>query len=162
MNEKEINLESMLEEFSKVLPKFADRRIDYSKSNKRPVITCFIKFNDKILILKRSNEVSTDKGLWSSVSGYIDEVMSVQEKAHKELMEELNITLDMIKKTKIGEPYEYTDSKTWIIFPVLVELNTEPDIRLDWEHTEYKWIYPFELKQYEIMADLDNTLARVL
>ncbi len=54
-----IVLEKILQEFSEKLPKFPDGRIDYSGSDKAPVLTCFVKFGDKILLLKRSDKVRT-------------------------------------------------------------------------------------------------------
>ena len=72
---------------------------------------------------------------------------------------------DLIKQTKLGQPYELTDNKTkkiWVIFPVLVELNKEPVIKLDWEHTDFRWIDPADIKSFDIVPDLDKTLSRVL
>ncbi|MBM3209542.1 NUDIX domain-containing protein [Candidatus Shapirobacteria bacterium] len=161
----EIIFENVLREFSERLPRFSDGRIDYSDSNKAPVLTCFVRFNNKILLLKRSDKVRVYQGLWNSVAGYLDEFRPLEEKALEELREELGITADIIKQTKLGQPYELTDNKanrTWVIFPVLVELNREPVIKLDWEHTDYKWIDPDDLKSFDIVPDLDKTLAQVL
>jgi len=161
----EIVFEKVLREFSEKLPKFSDGRIDYSNSVKGPVLTCFVKFGDKILLLKRSGKVRVYQGLWNSVAGYLDEFRPLEEKAHEELREELGITPDLIKQTKLGRSYELTDNKAqkiWVIFPVLVELNKEPAIKLDWEHTDFKWIDPADLKNFDIVPDLDKTLARVL
>ena len=36
------------------------------------IVTSFIKFNNQILILKRSEKVRSMKGLWSGVSGIIE------------------------------------------------------------------------------------------
>lgn len=161
----EIIFENVLREFSEKLPKFSDGRIDYSNSNKAPVLTCFVKYGDKILLLKRSDKVRTYQGLWNSVAGYLDDFRSLEEKALEELREELGITVDIIKQAKLGRPYELVDDeakKIWIIFPVLVELNKEPVIKLDWEHTDYKWIDPADLKSFNIVPGLDKTLAKVL
>ncbi len=46
--------------------------------------------------------------------------------------------------------------------PVLVELKNKIEIKLDWEHTEYRWIGVKELKDYDFVTDLDETLMRVL
>ncbi|MBU2579184.1 NUDIX domain-containing protein [Patescibacteria group bacterium] len=165
MNNNEIVFEKVLQEFSEKLPKFSDGKINYSESNKAPVLTCFVKYNDKILLLKRSNEVRVYQGLWNSVAGYLDEFRPLEEKAREELREELGITADLIKQTKMGQPYEMIDNnvqKIWIIFPVLVELNKKPAIKLDWEHTEYQWISPSELKKFDVVPSLDKTLAKVL
>lgn len=161
----EIIFENVLCEFSEKLPKFSDGRIDYSISDKAPVLTCFVKFENKILLLKRSDKVRAYQGLWNSVAGYLDEFRPLEEKALEELREELGITADIIKQTKLGQPYELIDDKAkkiWVIFPVLVELNKEPDIKLDWEHTDYKWIDPVDLKSFDIVPDLDKTLRACL
>ncbi len=165
MNNNGIVLEKILREFSGKLPKFPDGRINYSTSDKAPVITCFVKYGDKILLLKRSGKVCAYQGLWNTVSGYLDEFCSLEQKAHKELREEVGITIDMIKQTKLGQPYEFIDNNTrkiWVIFPILVELNKKLVIKLDWEHTEYKWISPQDLKNFDIVPNLDKTLSKVL
>ena len=36
------------------------------------IVTSFIKDDEKLLILKRSNKVKTMKGLWAGVSGIIE------------------------------------------------------------------------------------------
>jgi 8-oxo-dGTP pyrophosphatase MutT (NUDIX family) len=161
----EIVFEEILREFSEKLPKFPDGRIDYSDSDKAPVLTCFVKYKDKILLLKRSDKVRIYQGLWNSVAGYLDEFRPLEEKVLEELREELSITPDLIKQTKLGQSYELIDSKAkkiWIVFPVLVELNKEPKIKLDWEHTDLKWIDPADLKNFNTVPDLDKTLAKVL
>lgn len=161
---KEIVLEKVLQEFSEKLPKFSDGRINYSSSDKAPVLTCLVEYNDKILLLKRSDKVRTYQGLWNTVVGYLDEIRPLEEKAREELQEELGITADLIQKIKLGEPYELNDkniNKTWIIFPVLAELNKEPVIKLNWEHTEYKWIDPADLKKFDIVPNFEETWGRV-
>lgn len=162
--QNKIVLEKVLQEFSEKLPKFSDGRIDYSSSGKAPVLTCFVKYEDKILLLRRSDKVRTYRGLWNTVAGYLDELRPLKEKAQEELREELGITVDMIEKIKLGEPYEFSDkniNKTWIIFPVLVELSREPVIILDWEHTEYQWIDSIDLKKFDIVPNLEETWGRV-
>ena len=36
------------------------------------IVTSFIKHNERLLILKRSDEVKTMKGLWAGISGIIE------------------------------------------------------------------------------------------
>ncbi len=149
---------SIIKEFSKKLPKFKDGRIDYSKSNEAPVITVFIKVKDKILLLKRSNKVLTYKGKWNTIAGYLDEVKPIEEKIKEELREEINVK--EVLSIKIGNYFEILDkkiNKKWIVTPVLVELKDRPEIKLDWEHTEFKWIKPEEMKNYDTVANLDKS-----
>ncbi len=165
MDEREMETSEVLREFAEKLPRFPDGRIDYSNSDKAPVLTCFVRFEDKILLLKRSDRVRTHKGKWYTVAGYVDEPKPIREKALEELHEELGISEQNILQCKIGSPYEFFDpdeQKTWLVHPVLVELKQRPEIKLDWEHTEFKWISPYELTTYVTVPKLEESLKRVL
>ena len=153
----------IIKEFSKKLPKFKDGRIDYSKSNEAPVITVFIKFKDKILLLKRSDKVLTYKGKWNTIAGYLDEVKPIEDKVKEELREEINVKEFL--SIKIGKYFKILDkkiNKKWIVTPVLVELKDKPEIKLDWEHTEFEWIKPEEMKNYDTVVSLDKSLEKVI
>ncbi len=52
--------------------------------------------------------------------------------------------------------------KTWIITPVLAEFKNELEIKLDWEHTEYRWIKPSELENFDIVPSLKESLKRMV
>ena len=154
-----------IKEFAKKLPKFPDGRIDYTHSDTALVLTVFIKYKDKILLLKRSDKVGTYKGKWNTVAGYIDEPKPLIKKIMEEISEELGITEDNISSYKLGESFEFTDTrakKTWIVHPAKVELKTDPDIKLDWEHAEYKWIKPEELEKFDTVPNLNLSLKRGL
>ncbi|MCK4520390.1 NUDIX domain-containing protein [Candidatus Parcubacteria bacterium] len=164
MDKTEEKILKTIKEFAKKLPKFPDGRIDYSNSDIAPVITVFIKYKDKILLLKRSNKVRVYQEKWNTIAGYLDEIKPVREKIVEEIKEEIGISEDNISSIHIGEPYEFTDAevnKIWIVCPVSVELRNEPNIKLDWEHTEYKWIKPEELKKFDVVFNLDKSLENV-
>ena len=67
------------------LPKFEDGRIDYTSSKKAPILLCFVKFQEKILLVKRSNKVGNYQGKWNVVAGFIDEPKPLKEKVLEEL-----------------------------------------------------------------------------
>jgi ADP-ribose pyrophosphatase YjhB (NUDIX family) len=147
------------------LPTFPDGRINYSNAKTAIVITVFIKFNDKILLLKRSNKVSTYKGLWNTVAGYIDEIKPVKEKIYDELKEEVGIIKNDIKNLKLKAPFSFKDNqinRTWIVNPAVVELNKKPDIKLDWEHVEYQWIDPKIINSFNTVPNLKESLKKGL
>ncbi|MFH1473521.1 MAG: NUDIX domain-containing protein [Candidatus Aenigmatarchaeota archaeon] len=149
----------VIDEFRGRLPKFQDGRIDYSKSDKAPVITVFVKCKNKILLLKRSNKVNDYQGKWNAVAGYLDKMIPVQEKVLEEIEEELGIEKKWIMSIRIGKPYEIVDSeinKTWIVNPVIVELKEFPNIRLNFEHTEFKWIRKDELVNFDTIPRLKS------
>lgn len=157
MNEKRIL--KVIEDFSKKLPHFPDGRINYSNSNIAPVINVVVQYQNKILLLKRSEKVNSYKGKWNTLGGYLDEVKPVREKVEEELGEELKI--NNLEKTKFsyGEIYEFHDKeigKTWIIQPVLVEFARRPNIKLDWEHTDARWIFPKEITKFDCVPKIER------
>lgn len=159
------NVPSSVIELSKILPKFPNGRINYKNSPEAAVVTVFVEFEGKILLLKRSNKVGTYRGMWNTVAGYLDELKPVENKARKEVEEELGIKTSEIKTIKIGKNYEFTDEnihKTWIVYPVLVTLSTKPNIKIDWEHTEFTWIDPKDIGKFEIVPKLEESLKRAM
>ncbi len=51
---------------------------------------------------------------------------------------------------------------TWLVAPVLVKLKRKPDVKIDYEHTEFKWIKPNEIDNYDIVPGADKDLRLVL
>ena len=131
----------------------------------RRIITAFIKNNDKILILKRSEKVRSMKGLWSGVSGIIENDEIPTNRAKIEIFEEVGIKenkinlVKSVEKIKISSP-QY-ENHEWEVFPFLFETN-ETEIKLNWENSEYKWINVNELKNYETVPSLDKILFNLL
>lgn len=154
----------IISEFAEKLPHFPDGRIDYSNSKEAPVLNCFVEFNGKLLLLKRSDKVGAYKGKWNSIGGYLDDSKSLDQKVKEELSEELNIEDDDIANIKIGSAYKFHDQaidKIWHIFPVLAELKTKPKIKLDWEHTDFVWIDIDEIKNYDTVPKLLEVLEHL-
>ena len=143
-------------------PKFIPKpgQVDYTNIRYCPTINCIIKCNDEFLLLKRSPDLNLYPGLWNGVSGFLDDHQDIQDKVREELKEELNILEDKISSIKVFNPFyiegkEY--DKTWIVFPVLVEINSK-DLKIDFEHSEYKWFkideYQNIAKSYKIISDI--------
>jgi len=129
------------------------------------IVTSFIKDNDKLLILKRSNKVKSMKGLWGGISGMIEGNEEPLERAKIEIFEEVNITEDeivlikSIKEMQVSSP-QY-ENHEWQIFPFLFE-SKKPKINLNWENSEFKWIKINELKNYDTVPSLDKVLFNLL
>ncbi len=154
-----------VKEFDEKLPKFPDGRIDYRESDTALVVTAFLKFGDEILLMKRSDKVADYKERWNTVAGYFDRMEPVKDRALKEVKEETGVTEDLVSTLVIGEVFEFTDediNKTWIVHPVLFELTDKPEIKLDWEHTDYKWIGTEELEDFDTVPKLDKSLENTL
>lgn len=126
------------------------------------VVSCFIKKNGKILILKRSRKVGTYRGKWATVSGYIEDWERDDETAIKEIKEEIGVSEDDVEFIRKAKPVEVKDKEgEWVIHPYLFRLKIDK-IRIDWEHDEYKWIDPVNVKNYETAPMLKETLNDVL
>ncbi|HIH31690.1 TPA: NUDIX domain-containing protein [Candidatus Woesearchaeota archaeon] len=145
-------------------PKFPDGRIDYSDKKTCAVLTIFVEFNGKILLMQRSDKVSTYKGKWMTLAGYYDELVPIKKKILEELREELNIGESNVKTLTVNKPHKVTDrdiNKEWIIFTSRIILGKSSKIKLDWEHTEYKWVKPQEILNMNIVPSLIVSLRIV-
>ncbi|UCG95110.1 MAG: NUDIX domain-containing protein [archaeon] len=152
-----------VKEFAEKLPRFDDGRIDYHGSKKAPVVTVFVKLGKRILLMKRSDKVYTYRGRWNTVAGYLDELKPLREKILEELEEETGVGEGQILSIRVREVYRFTDKgRTWMVHPALVEVKPGTEIKLDWEHTEYRWINPEDLKGYDTVPHLEEGLKIVL
>lgn len=129
------------------------------------IVTSFLVYNDKYLILKRSEKVKSMKGLWAGISGIIEGNEEPIYRAKRETLEEVGITEDKISLLKAA-PQIRVDSPQyanheWLIFPFLFSVQ-DPTITLNWENQEYRWISPLELTQYQTVPSLDKVLASLL
>ena len=129
------------------------------------IVTSFIKDNEKLLILKRSNKVKTMKGLWAGVSGIIENDEEPLKRAKIEIFEEAGITEEKIKLIKAVEEMKVNspqyENHEWEIFPFLFETKN-PTITLNWENSEFKWINVDELEKYETVPNLQKVLLSLL
>ena len=129
------------------------------------IVTSFRKNQDKILILKRSQNVKSMKGLWSGVSGVIENQENPLKRAEIEIFEEIGIRTNEIKLLKSGDELDiispqYKNHK-WHVFPFLFDTK-KTEIKLNWENSDYKWIEIGELEKFETVPNLENVLARLI
>lgn len=163
--DKKVSVERTVKELYLKLPKFPDGRINYHGSKIAPVVTAYIFNEGRLLILKRGEKVGHYKSMWDTVSGYLDEIKDPIDKALEEVNEELGIGQDMIAKASKGGEFSFLDRKEkvrWIIAPVLVILSGKPDIKLNFENIEYKWVNPESIFNYNTVPGLDIGLHNVL
>ena len=129
------------------------------------IVTSFLSFNNKILILKRSEKVKSMKGLWSGVSGIIENGESPLKRAKIEIFEEIGIGEDDIELIKSGnqtliESPQYKNHQ-WLIFPFLFQIQ-KSDIKLNWENSEFRWIDIHEFKEFDTVPNLEDMLLCLL
>ena len=105
------------------------------------------------------------KGLWAGISGIIEGKEEPLERAKKEIFEEVGLTEDFVVLLKTAPQMEisspqYTNHR-WIVFPFLFAVK-EPQLKLNWENSEYKWIDANEISKYQTVPTLDKVLASLL
>jgi len=130
------------------------------------IVTSFIKNSDRILILKRSDKVKSMKCLWAGVSGIIEKNdTSPLARAKTEILEETGINEEGIELLKANERIKIEAAQyknhEWNIFPFLFKTKN-PEIKLNWENSEFKWIKPNEIKNYETVPELEKILFSLL
>jgi ribose 1,5-bisphosphate isomerase len=127
------------------------------------VVTSFLQSDHRILILRRSRKVGSYQGRWAGVSGYVEGDEAPLERATTEIREEVGLSSAQATYIRAGEALRALDEQkdtVWIVHPFLFELH-HPDLRLDWEHTESRWIDPDALGSYETVPKLKEAFERV-
>ena len=129
------------------------------------IVTSFIKDNEKLLILKRSDKVKSMKGMWAGISGIIEKNEEPEKRAKIEIFEEVGITEDKITLVRSSEEMRVNspqyENHEWEIFPFLFEAKN-PTIKLNWENSELKWINVDELEKYDTVPSLQKVLLNLL
>ncbi|MBU1036674.1 prolyl oligopeptidase family serine peptidase [Patescibacteria group bacterium] len=124
----------------------------YLKKRKEKVVSCYVEYQGKILLLKRSNRVGNYKNCWSAVGGYLEEGEISLKAAKREIREELNVKVTSKNHYKVGKPYIFDDKKNDLLLhlhPVLFSLKRKPKIKIDWEHTAYQWVSLKDIFKYK-------------
>ncbi|RIA85874.1 hypothetical protein C1645_780940 [Glomus cerebriforme] len=139
----------------------------------RHVVTSFLIYTkgneeSKLLLLKRSDKVSTYQNFWAGISGGIEtNDSSPFERALKEIQEETSLSFNDLTLIRIGKSLTILAENlqiVWKVYPFLFRINLQSSInkiQIDWEHQTYEWIKPSELTNYECVPNLLETLYRV-
>ena len=128
------------------------------------VVTCFMGRGGKISLLKRSQLVGSYRGRWAGISGYIEEGNTPYQQALEEIMEEVGLDAGDIELTKEGRPLEIVDEKMgrkWVVHPYRFRVIRPEKIKIDWEHTEMRWIDPADIVKYETVPQLREAWEEV-
>ncbi|MCX8173199.1 MAG: NUDIX domain-containing protein [Thermoplasmata archaeon] len=139
--------------------KFTGQQIEVPELECSHVVSAFIRKQGKILLLKRSDSVGTFRGMWATVSGYIEGDETPLFRARKEILEEIGIKRP--KFLKAGRiVLARSGNRVFAVHPFLFE--TDGEISLDWEHTEYRWIAVEEINHYNTVPKLTEALLKVI
>jgi 8-oxo-dGTP pyrophosphatase MutT (NUDIX family) len=128
------------------------------------VVTCFLERDSKIMLFKRSQQVGSYQERWAGISGYIDPGNTPLGQARQEIEEELGLAEHDYTLLREGLPLEVVDQdldRTWVVHPFRFLLKEVDRIRIDWEHTEYRWVSPAEISSMITVPQLEAAWERV-
>lgn len=126
------------------------------------VVTAFLMHDGRVLVLQRSDRVSTYSGRWAGVSGYLEG--AALEQAYTEIAEETGLGRKDVALEREGPPLDVTDrdlGRVWRVHPFLFKVRDASRIRLDHEHVQRRWVWPGEIEQLDTVPGLADALLRV-
>lgn len=131
-----------------------------------PVVTCFLEWEGKILLVRRSRKVGSYQGRWSGISGYVEPGNTPYAQALEELREETGLEERDISLVKEGEVLPVMDEKMgkrWLVhsFRFRIGADAARKLTLNWENREMKWIAPSALSRHKTVPQLAAVWQRV-
>ncbi len=137
-------------------------QVDYTNIRYAPVLDVVVTRAGKILLAKRSADRRMHPNCWAAVAGFLDDNSDIETKALEELDEELSIGQNHVVNLTRGNITLRDDPeyhKTWLIVPVLAEVNTDT-VTLDWEASEARWFKPDEITKLSLMPGMLQVIGQ--
>ncbi len=125
--------------------------------HEQKVVTCFLVFEGKVLLLKRSQRVGSYQGRWAGVAGYIEGQRSPEEQGLIEILEETSLPAAAVRLARSGEILAVEDpalNTRWLVHPLKWDVLSLDGFGLDWEHTECQWFNSNEIQGLETVPGL--------
>lgn len=123
------------------------------------VVTCVVRCGEKILLLKRSSMVGSFPGKWAGVSGYVEKGETPIETAYKELLEEIGLNNPSLVRSA-PVIHMRNDDTIWSVHAYLFDVHSA-EIEKNWEHTEYRWVLPEEILEFDTVPGLDTVFRKL-
>jgi len=119
--------------------------------------TVAILFNEenKLLLLKRSEDDNWMAGKFALVGGGIEENEIPEEAIIREIKEETNLS---VKKPKLV--YSTIEENTFL-YVYVGKVKNSDKLKLNDEHTGYVWVNSSEIKNYDSVPNLDEMIKKV-
>lgn len=116
------------------------------------VVTCFIEYEGKVLLLKR-NKKDLQFGLWGIPGGKLDGSESPKEGLAREIEEELGLSINQNSFTLLGSsPMRNDCDGSYLLYLFHAALETLPEIKINLkEHSEYTWTSLKDFKKYPLL-----------
>lgn len=126
----------------------------------RAVVTCFLRNQCEVLLLRRSDEVGSYSGRWGAVAGHAEGDPDVAARA--EIREETGLSED-VALVRGGDPFPVVDDDLgirWTVHPYLFDCASR-DVVTNRETDETAWVQPPEILRRETVPRLWTSYDRV-
>ncbi|WP_336336606.1 NUDIX domain-containing protein [Haloarcula brevis] len=130
----------------------------------RPVVTCFLRSEGEVLLLRRSDAVGSYRGQWGGVAGHVadDAGRDPETAARAEIDEETGLT-GAATLVRQGDPFRVADADRgvrWVVHPFLFDCEART-VTTNEETTETAWVHPPEILSRETVPRLWTAWDRV-
>jgi len=150
---------SLLKEGDRVKVSGTAERVELPEVRQIHVVTCLVRYGEKILLLRRSDRVGSFSGKWAGISGYVEENEKPLETAYRELREVARLENSRLLRSA-PVIHMRADDTVWSVHAYLFEASSA-EIKKNWEHTEYRWIAPEEALEFDTVPGLDTVLREL-
>jgi len=124
-----------------------------------PAIKGIVLKDGKVLIMKRSLTEDHAQGLWDTPGGAIDFGEDPIECLKREVKEEANLEIEVLKPLRVWSFLK--NPETQIIGITILCKYKSGEVKLSEEHTEFKWIKPEEINNYEALDGIKKDILAV-
>ncbi|NLV05338.1 NUDIX domain-containing protein [Haloarcula rubripromontorii] len=132
----------------------------------RPVLTCFLRSEGEVLLLRRSGAVGSYRGQWGGVAGHVADDAGrdrdPETAARAEIDEETGLA-DAVTLVRQGDSFQVTDADhgvRWQVHPFLFDCEART-VTTNEETTETAWVHPPEILIRETVPRLWTAWDRV-
>ncbi|MBI2508133.1 NUDIX hydrolase [Candidatus Woesearchaeota archaeon] len=123
------------------------------------VVTGIVKLKDKILLLKRNSKMEMHPDKWSLPGGKVISGETLFQALQREIKEETNLEIKEAKKYISDYTFTRPSGKNTVGFCFLVDAKNNK-VRLSKEFTNFTWINPDEIGNYDIIPYLKEDVRK--
>jgi translation initiation factor 2B subunit (eIF-2B alpha/beta/delta family)/8-oxo-dGTP pyrophosphatase MutT (NUDIX family) len=110
-----------------------------------------------VLVLRRADTASTYPGMWSGISGYLEDDDSLAQ-AYREIEEETGLGRGDAELRAAARPLRVTgpDARRWLVYPFLFSCLRPETVRLNEENAAAEWVDPQALSERPTVPALEE------
>jgi len=126
----------------------------------RAVVAVLLWHDGELCLLRRSQRVGSDPGLWHCITGYLEPGASPEGQARTELYEETGLSADRLDSLRAGGSFVLagSDGTLWTVHLFTAVARTRA-LGLNWEHDAYRWVDPSVVPAPDQVPWLPHVLA---